>query len=258
MIRTLNKALAKFEADLKKAHDAYQAAIKQFTTGEKQEIGNKSGFNDSEGKYAVHGYTMAAIEKALNMKEWGGSLDYKVGWMYEGLTWDSLKESLGISEGRSISKIQKEWGAVTLDMKQTVEEWKAAEGDRKTELLDKLKALTSQKKALESELNDAVGLKDADAELAESLDEAKAVTDFDKAVLDATTEEEVKEIYPNAEFFVSKMTHGFAELAPNLFMKYYYTKGTDFKVHSIYTEKGRDKYVHLFNLDESDKKKLKS
>lgn len=176
----------------------------------------------------------------------------------ENLNWEDLKESLGLTEGRSIAKIQKEWGAVTLDMKKTVEEWKAAEGDRKAELLDKLKALTSEKKSLESELNDAVGLKDADAELAESLDEAKAVKDFDKAVLDATTEEEVKEIYPNAEFFVSKMTHGFAELAPNLFMKYYYTKGTDFKVHKIYTEKGRDKYVDLFNLDESDKKKLKS
>jgi hypothetical protein len=176
----------------------------------------------------------------------------------EGLTWDTLKEALDINEGRSIGKIQKEWGAVTLDMKKTVEEWKAAEGDRKSELLDKLKALTDQKKSLEAELNDAVGLKDADAELAESLDEAKAVKDFDKAVLDATTEEEVKEIYPDAEFFVSKMTHGFAELAPNLFMKYYYTKGSDFKVHSIYTEKGRDKYVHLFKLDESDKKKLES
>lgn len=86
----------------------------------------------------------------------------------EGLSWDSLKESLGLTEGRSITKIQKEWGSITLDMKKTVEEWKAAEGDRKSELLDKLKALTSQKKSLENELNDAVGLKDADAELAES------------------------------------------------------------------------------------------
>ena len=53
-------------------------------------------------------------------------------------------------------------------MKQTVEDWKAAEGDRKSELLDKLKALTGQKKSLEKELDDAVGLKDADAELAEA------------------------------------------------------------------------------------------
>ena len=251
----LTKAMVKFEADIKKAYDTYTEKIKEYATGSKQELGSKSGFNDSEGRYAVSDYTEGVIKRVFGIDDFGR---YATGWMYEGLTWDTLKESLGISEGRSIGKIQKEWGAVTLDMKKTVEEWKAAEGDRKSELLDKLKALTDQKKSLEAELNDAVGLKDADAELAESLDEAKAVKDFDKAVLDATTEEEVKEIYPDAEFFVSKMTHGFAELAPNLFMKYYYTKGSDFKVHSIYTEKGRDKYVHLFNLDESDKKKLES
>lgn len=80
----------------------------------------------------------------------------------------STPEGKIIEEGRSIGKIQKEWATVTLDMKQTVEDWKAAEGDRKSELLDKLKALTSQKKSLEKELDDAVGLKDAEAELAES------------------------------------------------------------------------------------------
>ena len=74
-----------------------------------------------------------------------------------------------LEEGKSITKIQKEYGKVVKDMVTTVEEWKAAEGDRKTELLEKLRALTAQKKDLLSQLDDAVGLKDVHAELAESV-----------------------------------------------------------------------------------------
>ena len=86
---------------------------------------------------------------------------------------DSVDEAL-VNEGRSINKIQKDWGKVTADMKSTVEAWKAAEGKEKEDLLATLKDLTSQKKKLEAELDAAVGLKDIDAELVESLDEAKA------------------------------------------------------------------------------------
>ena len=49
----------------------------------------------------------------------------------------------------------------------TVEEWKTAEGDRKKELLEKLRSLTAQKKQLSSDLDDAVGIKDLNVELAE-------------------------------------------------------------------------------------------
>ena len=70
-----------------------------------------------------------------------------------------------MNEARSINKIQKDWGKITADMKDTVDMWKAAEGKDKDKLLAKLKDLTAQKKKLEAELNDAVGLKDADAEL---------------------------------------------------------------------------------------------
>ena len=77
--------------------------------------------------------------------------------------------------------------------------------------------------------------------------EAKFVKDFDKAVLDATTEEDVLKVYPKAEFFVGKMTHFFGELEPNLFFKAYYTKGQkEFEIKSVYSEKGSN-YVHLYN-----------
>jgi hypothetical protein len=74
-----------------------------------------------------------------------------------------------LEEGKSITKIQKEYGQVVKDMVTTVEEWKVAEGDRKAELLEKLRALTAQKKDLLAQLDDAVGLKDVHAELAESV-----------------------------------------------------------------------------------------
>ena len=57
-------------------------------------------------------------------------------------------------------------------------------------------------------------------------------------------------MYPKAEFFVGKISHFFGELEPNLFFKAYYTKGSDFKIASIYSEKGSN-YVHLYNTNES-------
>jgi hypothetical protein len=162
--KTLDKALAKFEAALTKAHADYQKAIKEFTTGSKADMGRSSGFHDTEGPGAVHHYTKQAIKKAFNMEEWGGGLDYKVGWMFEGLTWNSLKESLGLNE-RSINKIQKEYSQVVMDMSKTVEEWKVAEGDRKAELLAKLKDLTNTKHKLHKELDAAVAGKDKDLQL---------------------------------------------------------------------------------------------
>ena len=80
----------------------------------------------------------------------------------------SANESVDVNEGRSINKIQKEWNQVTTDMLQKVEAWKAAEGDRKTEILEELKTLTARKKALEAELEDAVAGKDKDVQLAVS------------------------------------------------------------------------------------------
>ena len=82
------------------------------------------------------------------------------------ITWDSLKESLGLNEGRSINKISKEHSAVVLDMSNTVKEWKEAEGDRKSDLLEKLRGLNKRKAELEKELDQAVAGKDSEVELA--------------------------------------------------------------------------------------------
>lgn len=76
-----------------------------------------------------------------------------------------LYAGLIIAEGKSINKIQKEWAEVTADMASTVKTWKTAEGETKTQLLDKLKALNIRKKELDGELEIAVMGKDKNVEL---------------------------------------------------------------------------------------------
>ena len=94
-----------------------------------------------------------------------------------------------------------------------------------------------------------------EVEEAEEVTEAKFVKDFDKGVLDAEYKADITTYYPSAKFFVGKMTHFFGELEPNLFFKAYYAKyykedtgksiKGDFKITSIYSEKGRN-YVNLY------------
>ena len=77
---------------------------------------------------------------------------------------NAIDESV-VNEGRSINKIQKEWSETTTIMQQKAGDWKVAEGDRKSELLDEMKALTAKKRELEAELDAAVAGKDKDLEL---------------------------------------------------------------------------------------------
>ena len=106
------------------------------------------------------------------------------------LTWDSLKESLGLNEGRSINKISKEHTATVVEMSNTVKEWKEAEGDRKAELLEKLRALNAQKADLEKELDDAVAGKDRNVQLALEEAEELAYLEIDiKNILEVNGQE---------------------------------------------------------------------
>ena len=64
-------------------------------------------------------------------------------------------------------------------MKNTVDEWKVAEGDRKSELLEKLRELNKEKANLEKELMDAVAGKDHDLQLALTEAEELAYLELD-------------------------------------------------------------------------------
>jgi len=143
--------------------------------------------NDGMGQDSSYGYEMAQNAKMEpGLIDWvkknfrGEDPMQRIQWDIEGsmesvdtkkLTWDSLKEALGlneskVNEGRSINKISKEHSAVVLDMANTVKEWKVAEGDRKTDLLEKLRSLNNRKAELEKELDQAVAGKDSEVELA--------------------------------------------------------------------------------------------
>lgn len=91
-----------------------------------------------------------------------------------------LDESNEVNEGRSINKISKDHAKVVLDMAKTAGEWKDAEGDRKSDLLEKLRELNKQKAELEKELDDAVAGKDRNLQL--SLEEAEELAYLEKDV----------------------------------------------------------------------------
>jgi hypothetical protein len=77
---------------------------------------------------------------------------------------DFIQESV-VNEARTIAKIQYDWSKLTTQMQATAQNWKAAEGSAKESLLGKLKEMTAQKKALETELDAAIADKDKDLEL---------------------------------------------------------------------------------------------
>lgn len=79
--------------------------------------------------------------------------------------------SSDVNEGRSINKISKDHANTVVQMADTAKEWKEADGDRKSELLDKLRVLNKKKSDLEKELDAAVAGKDRGLEL--SLQEAE-------------------------------------------------------------------------------------
>ena len=84
-----------------------------------------------------------------------------------------------VNEGRSINKISKDLEKTVLGMKKTVDAWKESEGDRKSELLEKLRELNKEKVELEKELNDAVAGKDHDLQLALTEAEELAYLELD-------------------------------------------------------------------------------
>jgi stress response protein YsnF len=164
--KDLDKAWNTFAKTVDAAHKEWLKTVQKY----RGEAGKGSGFRDSEGRDAVISAMEWYLEKVFMTDNRFGGIDYK---KYRTLLGESV-EIEEVDEARSINKIQKEWTKVVDMMKAKVDSWKSAEGAAKDKILGELKTLTAQKKKLEAELNDAVSLKDIDAELAESLDEAKA------------------------------------------------------------------------------------
>ena len=133
-----------------------------------------------------------------------------------------------------------------------------AKGEDKFKVGDEefdVESVDAEDKENAEEFADEEGIEVKEEEEAE-VTEAKFVKDYEGDVLNAETEEEILEVYPDAKFYVGKMSHFFGELMPNLFFKAYYAKyykqdtgksiKGDFKITSIYSQKGSN-YQYLFN-----------
>ena len=143
-----NEAFYRMSSDTV-GNELYAASQALTTYYDWLQAGNDSG----EGKSLDH--IIDLLKKCKNsIKKFNKAAEVK------GTAYESV-----VTEGRSINKIQKEWSETTTAMSQKVEQWKSAEGDRKIELLDELKALTAKKRSLESELDAEVAGKDKDLEL---------------------------------------------------------------------------------------------
>lgn len=180
---SLNEALSVF-TDKLRAVNALSESYKEAVATEIME------FNASKEELTLNEGTMSDIHQLANevkdissfVKEFFKQFGDKIKKSADSIQWveslytDMQTESV-ITEGRSISKIQKDWSETTTKMSQKVIDWKEAEGDRKTELLDELKALTKRKSELETELDDKVAGKDKDLALAISEDHSENPND---------------------------------------------------------------------------------
>lgn len=151
-----------------------------------QMIGNHKTFNSFQKEFFKEYGDNKAMKKTPDFLEW-----------LEALYSDS---QLAVSEARSIAKIQKEYGSVVTDMKDLVKDYvKMSDDDsEKAKTRQLLIDLTSKKKSLMSELDDAVGIKDLNIELAESVNESMSSfyftspSDFDAFANDAPAKGETK------------------------------------------------------------------
>ena len=163
--------------------------------------------------------------KTINLKikgEFSVVHDVAQGWFYftDGNTWYGLhqddgytdiidlpfntqyseSEAVDVNEARSIKKIQTEFDGVVADMAATVASWKSAEGDSKTQLLDKLKSLTQKRNDLTKELDLAIMGKDRNVELVGALESVVTeamfkAKDHDKTLVSYAIDPKADEIY---------------------------------------------------------------
>ena len=175
---TLSEALEFFTAKLSAMNALNVALINEETQKEQDALEAKHTFTTAVNVIKLSESMMSEIDilaqEAKDLadftktffKEYGDKIKKtadSMEWLEELYT-SSITEALAINE-RSINKIQKEFTEVTTAMAVTVTSWKEAEGDTKSQLLDKLKSLTSRKKELIAELDTAVMGKDRDAVL---------------------------------------------------------------------------------------------
>jgi hypothetical protein len=102
----------------------------------------------------------------LSIKEKNGVKTYSLSKMG-----NRVHEAIGkqkkaaVNESAAIDKISKDFTSIVNQMKDTADAWKKATGEEKEALLTTLKDLTSKKKAIEADLNNAISSKDRNIDL---------------------------------------------------------------------------------------------
>ena len=79
--KEINKAYDKLNSDVAKAFNAFKSTVRVYTTGAKKELGDKSGFNDSEGEEAMSFAIKQLIAKTFDIDARNAYHD--AFWMYE-------------------------------------------------------------------------------------------------------------------------------------------------------------------------------
>ena len=79
--KEINKAYDKLSSDVAKAFDAFKSTVRVYTTGAKKELGDKSGFNDTEGEAAMSFAIKQLIAKTFDIDARNAYHD--AFWMYE-------------------------------------------------------------------------------------------------------------------------------------------------------------------------------
>ena len=235
MKESLSEAASNFRVLLRTSKD--ESIGRKIRLGDKRDPGHEIW-----EKIDKNHWMNLQTEEKLDLSEWAKRAD-EFNMADQDLQFENLSESDKVNEAFSrMSKdvIENELFAASQALTTYYDWLKAGNDSGKGESIDHVISLLKKCKKNIKRFNNK-------EEVEGTLYEAKFVKEFDEAVLDATTKEEVLELYPNAEFFIGSSNHFFGELDENLFFKAYYTKGQkEFKIKSVYSEKNKN-YVHLYN-----------
>ena len=81
--KAIDKAYTKLNNDINKSFNAFKSAVRDYSVGSKKELGDKSGFNDTEGEASITFAIKELLAKTFNINT--NNIYYDSFWMFESL-----------------------------------------------------------------------------------------------------------------------------------------------------------------------------
>ena len=81
--KAIDKAYTKFSNDVSKAFDTFKSVVRDYSVGSKKELGNKSGFNDTEGEASITFAIKDLLAKTFDIDT--KNMYYDAFWMFESI-----------------------------------------------------------------------------------------------------------------------------------------------------------------------------